>query len=194
MKRLNKKGFTLIELLAVIVILAILLGVAIPAVSNYINSSRKSGFIDNILMYVDAARTSSVTNEFVFPTDANAATVISFEELLPYLDKSGEKSSYGREWDDNSYIIVVNEGTADKAQYEYYVAASDGKNVLGNKDESDKAKRAQIINVDILDTTHVVQGSAGAEIPATGDKYNTASGILTAATDGAIIIEENSYE
>lgn len=194
MKRLNKKGFTLIELLAVIVILAILLGVAIPAVSNYINSSRKSGFVDNILMYVDAARTSSVTNEFVFPTDAKAATVISFEELLPYLDKSGEKSSYGRKWDENSYIVVVNEGTADKAQYEYYVAASDGKNVLGNKEESDKTKRAQIINVDILDTTHVVQGSAGAEIPSTGDKYNTANGILTASDSGNIIIEENSYE
>ena len=42
MKKLlnNKKGFTLIELLAVIVILAILVMVAIPAVTKYLNSAR----------------------------------------------------------------------------------------------------------------------------------------------------------
>ena len=34
MKKLNKKGFTLIELLAVVVILAILVTVSVPAVVN----------------------------------------------------------------------------------------------------------------------------------------------------------------
>ena len=41
-KRLNRKGFTLIELLAVIVILAIVMGIAATNVLNSINSSRKS--------------------------------------------------------------------------------------------------------------------------------------------------------
>ncbi len=41
MKRLNRKGFTLVELLAVIIILAIVVGITIPAVLNTINSSRK---------------------------------------------------------------------------------------------------------------------------------------------------------
>ena len=38
MKKLNKKGFTLIELLAVVVILAILVTVSVPAVVKYLGT------------------------------------------------------------------------------------------------------------------------------------------------------------
>lgn len=41
MKKFSKKGFTLIELLAVLTILAILAGVAIPAVMKQLNSGKK---------------------------------------------------------------------------------------------------------------------------------------------------------
>lgn len=41
-KRLNNKGFTLIELLAVVVILAIVMGIAATSVLNSINNSRRS--------------------------------------------------------------------------------------------------------------------------------------------------------
>lgn len=46
MRKLNRKGFTLVELLAVIIILAIVVGITIPAVLSTINSSRQKAGTD----------------------------------------------------------------------------------------------------------------------------------------------------
>ncbi|MBO5375413.1 MAG: prepilin-type N-terminal cleavage/methylation domain-containing protein, partial [Bacilli bacterium] len=41
----NKKGFTLIELLAVIIILGVLMIIAIPSVTEYIQTARKKAYV-----------------------------------------------------------------------------------------------------------------------------------------------------
>ena len=51
----SKKGFTLIELLAVIIILGILLLIAIPSVTSYINNSRKETYLDTAKQYIRGA-------------------------------------------------------------------------------------------------------------------------------------------
>ena len=50
----NRKGFTLIEILAVIVILALLMAVAVPSVTKYIESSRKKTLSISIEGYISA--------------------------------------------------------------------------------------------------------------------------------------------
>ena len=52
----KKKGFTLIELLAVIIILGILMIIAIPSVTRYINDSRKEAYVDTAKEIISGAR------------------------------------------------------------------------------------------------------------------------------------------
>lgn len=44
MKRKNNKGFTLVEILAAVVIMGILTGVAVPAVTHFIEKSRQKSY------------------------------------------------------------------------------------------------------------------------------------------------------
>ena len=64
--RRKNLGFTLIELLAVIVILAVLLGIAIPMVSGYMTNSRKDSYIDSIKLYIDDVKAKQAIREYIF--------------------------------------------------------------------------------------------------------------------------------
>ncbi len=51
----KKNGFTLIELLAVIIILGVLMLVAIPSVTAYINNTRKESYITTVKNIIKGA-------------------------------------------------------------------------------------------------------------------------------------------
>ena len=102
MKKLkNNKGFTLIELLAVIVILAILVAVAIPAVTRYLNTARKGTYASNA-----QAAISVVRNE-VISDGITAQTTYDLEDINEMLEKKLENSPYGGTYKDESYVAVT---------------------------------------------------------------------------------------
>lgn len=179
MKKLDKKGFTLIELLAVIVILAVVLGIAIPAVSQYITKSKKNGYKDNLIQFIDAARKgAALGEEYSFPVDQNDATVIPFKVLSIALEKGGKKSSYDEEWKMlGSYVVIVNTGNADSPSYDYFVTASDGKYVTG---ESGTKK---IFNENALEGAKVIRlDSSDDSTPSKGSCFSLNDDTLTVDT------------
>ena len=124
MRKTNKKGFTLIELLAVIIILGVLMLIAIPSVTEYINSSRKSAFVSTAKQYISAVMNK--TNEyqdFVFtdPTKIYYVPVSNVPENSCVSLEKGGTSPFG-EWE-TAYVAVTFDAVKDS--YSYYFTGHD---------------------------------------------------------------------
>lgn len=122
----KNKGFTLIELLAVIVILGVLLAIAIPKVSQYINSSRKKSFVDAGQLFINSVREDATAEEIPSPVATNDVVIVTLD--IANLNKAKAKSPWGGKYVLNkSYVAIVNAGTSTNPKYEYYFAAQDTK-------------------------------------------------------------------
>ena len=113
----KKNGFTLIELLAVIIILGILMIIAIPSVTSYINNSRKSANVDTAKEIIVGAR--NFVNEGKVPMYDTSATYYIKSSCIS--TENGQKSPYGDFVDDETYVIVIYDGSG----YDYYWVSRD---------------------------------------------------------------------
>lgn len=79
-KQLLKKegGFTLVELLAVLAILALIVGIAIPMIGNVVQNSQVKADDAQIELIVDAAQLRAIEKEADFKT----VTSIDIDELV----------------------------------------------------------------------------------------------------------------
>lgn len=146
MKKLNRKGFTLIELLAVIIILAILMTLAITAMSGYITNAKKDTFVTTAQSYASAARLNFVNGDYDQIARGNCIVIKTSE--IP-LESGSKDSPFGHPYvaagdagDENitSYVVIRNVASAtdESDRYEYYVQMVDRKgNGFGLMKESD---------------------------------------------------------
>lgn len=126
MKKLsnNKKGFTLIELLAVIVILAILVMVAIPAVTKYLNEARQGTYADSALKAIDAVRTDVISKGFA-DNDGTATNIALSGNVLTYdkdainnlMEKTLDKSSFGSSYKHVKIAVTQDTSTGNTTYY-----------------------------------------------------------------------------
>ena len=111
----KKKGFTLIELLAVIIIFGILMIIAIPSVTKYINDSRKSSYINTAKEIISGAR-NYVNEGKLGMYDTDTTYYIDYECIKT---ENAAKSPYGDFT--KAYVVVTYNGNG----YEYYWTSVD---------------------------------------------------------------------
>ena len=129
---MKKKGFTLIELLAVIIILGILMLIAVPSVTAYINNSRKNAYAETIQGIVKGAVNKINDGSLeVYDTDTTYYIPASAIEL-----ESGTlQSPYGKI--NTAYVVVTYDGD----NYDYYYVGKDEKDM-----GIDKITKGELIN------------------------------------------------
>ena len=133
MKKINKKGFTLIELLAVIVILAILIAVAVPAITRYLASARANTFKDNALSVIEAVRKDKIIN-------GGETTTYTLSEINGLLEKKLNKSPYGEDYGTSSCVKVTTDVSTGTDTY--LICLTDGKyGIKGTEDEIMSGKK-----------------------------------------------------
>ena len=134
---MNKKGFTLIELLAVIIILGILMLIAIPSVTNYINNSRKESYIDTAKEIIKGATILVNSGEL----EINDPETTYYIPCTCITTENKMSSPFGDF--DPAYIIA----TYDNNTYSYYWMSRDTQGI-GIKDiiSSDELKSDYIVS------------------------------------------------
>jgi len=116
-----KRGFTLVELLAVIVILAIIMLIAIPAVLNTLESARRKTFAEYVDKVVSLTEQKELSNELLSNASPGACTIYDITKDLD-LSSTGDykgytlvkKTSIGKE-----YIVVLWDGEFMLRPYNY---------------------------------------------------------------------------
>lgn len=110
---MNRKGFTLIELLAVLVILSIIMGIAIPNVVSTLEKSKKDTYIADAKKFLSLAKTE-IANNINKPTDGELVRInlacVDNQDLTK--DPDGNKYS-----ETDSFVIIVRKDE----QLVYYV-------------------------------------------------------------------------
>lgn len=137
----DSKGFTLIELLAVIVILGILMITAIPAVTKYINNSKKDTFADSASAYINSARYSLLNDEYsdcVLPAENGQCVYMTIDNID--IDKGTGKSSYGREYKKQSYVKVTYDGKGLKYEIDLLDSNENGTTALTSEKDLGRDK------------------------------------------------------
>ena len=84
----NKKGFTLVELLAVIVILALIMGIAVVSIGNVLQTSKEQIMFENAQSIIDGAK-----KHFAIKIESPEGKNYGFGKA--FLSQGGTKSPLG---------------------------------------------------------------------------------------------------
>ena len=124
---MNKKGFTLVELLAVIALLALLTGIAVPNIISTINNNKKNTFL------MDAKRMVSKASYLLSNNPSDRETVLAGNRIIYNFNDLNEDEEFltdadGGSYDANTFVMV----TLNSGSYNYCICAVGSKRQIGS--------------------------------------------------------------
>lgn len=163
-KKLNNKGFTLIELLAVVVILAVVMGIAMTSVLSSMNKARRGslqdtatsiahGFntkyteslVDGVANDVYGLDFSGTSNVVYYLTTANHAKAFNISDKSYDLEGSGSVDLAGATGLSHSFVAF----DANKGEFVICMFAKSGGNVFVNADKSSGIKNVSLASINV---------------------------------------------
>ena len=146
---MKNKAFTLIELLAVIILLGILMLIAIPSVTSYINNSRKNVYVDTAKELVKG--TSILLNSGDFSVLDKDTTYYVNSKCIASETGKEVTSPFGKF--NPAYVLVVNEDD----EYNYYFQSRDEQEIgvkdITTMESLEISKIVSNVKEDDIDTT-----------------------------------------
>ena len=126
-KQLNKKGTSLVELIAVIVIMGIIAGIAIPTTIAVINRQRKNAAVKSAETVVSAAKSvlleASTGESITYVTKGASGTTTTYSTTAALLASNSEIEKDPSD-DSCTMTIVYNVPTSGQAYYTVELSAS----------------------------------------------------------------------
>ena len=153
---MNKKGFTLIEVIAVIIIIGILLIVTVPAVSSYINSSRKTSYVSDVSAYLETIQSSYEMKDYGLHLSDGEVMVVPFS-LVKLERGSNDETPFGEIDFNRSYAVI----TVENNKYQFYANMVDTSNqgiVMGKSSEMDNDSIEEITD-EIVEWNYYLEGT-----------------------------------
>ena len=158
---MNKKGFTLVELLGVLVVLSVILMIAFPLITTYINKSKQKAYDTQMGLIITGLKDYVIEHKEVLPVNDTDYVTFTLGQLnaLGIVNNSVVNPLDGKEIDDSMEFKIIKDGS----KYTYQIVESSR---LSRNDENHTPSiilNGNILNYIDLDSTYTELGASATD-------------------------------
>ena len=158
---MNKKGFTLVELLGVLVVLSVILMIAFPLITTYINKSKQKAYDTQMEIIMTGLKNYANEHKEVLPVNDTDYVTFTLGQLkaLGIVNNSVVNPLDGKEIDDSMEFKIIKDGS----KYTYQIVESSR---LSRDDKNHTPSiilNGNILNYIDLDSTYTELGASATD-------------------------------